>query len=349
VSDVDSGAPAPALSYDTVDLKVGEEPQEIARGLWGVRFALPFALDHVNVWLLEDVPGWTAIDAGLADAPTRERWRQLLAGSLAGETLGRLVATHFHPDHLGLAGWLCELTGAPLWASHSEWLTGRWLAQDTTAGFVAAGRAFDRRAGLAEDLVAERAERGNLYRRRVVEPPASFRRLRHGDRLEVDRTAWRVIVGQGHAPEMLCLYSPERNVLIAADQILPKISPVVGVWPAEPDANPLADFLASLERFRELPEDCLVLPSHGRPFRGLHIRVDQLIGHHEERLAATLAACERPATVAEVMPCLFNRKLDTHQLQFALGESLAHLNYLLAEGRLRRRLDDDGRVRFVVR
>jgi glyoxylase-like metal-dependent hydrolase (beta-lactamase superfamily II) len=348
VSDVDPGGPAPAIAYDTADLKVGDEPLEVASGVWGVRFALPFALDHVNVWLLEDVPGWTAIDAGLADEPSRERWRQLLSGPLAGETLGRLVATHFHPDHLGLAGWLCELTGAGLWASHSEWLTGRWRALDTTDGFVAAGREFDRRAGLAEDLLAARAARGNLYRRRVVDPPAQFRRLRHGDRLAIDGTEWRVIVGQGHAPEMLCLYSAARNVLIAADQILPKISPVVGVWPAEPEANPLADFLTSLERFRELPEDCLVLPSHGRPFRGLHVRIDQLIGHHRERLEATLAACARPATVVEVMPHLFNRSLDTHQLQFALGESLAHLNYLLAEGRLRRRLDDDGPLRFTL-
>jgi glyoxylase-like metal-dependent hydrolase (beta-lactamase superfamily II) len=349
VSDVGPEAPAAAIAYDAIDLQVGAEPGEIAPGVFGVRLALPFALDHVNVWLLEDVPGWTVIDAGLADQPSRDRWQQLLAGSLAGEAIGRLVATHFHPDHLGLAGWLCELTGTELWASHSEWLTGRWLAQDTSAGFVAAGREFDRRAGLSEDLIATRAERGNLYRHRVAEPPPRFHRLRHGDRLRIDRTEWRVIVGQGHAPEMICLYSAERNVLIAADQILPKISPVVGVWPAEPEANPLADFLASLERFRELPEDCLVLPSHGRPFRGLHVRIDQLIDHHRERLEATLAACERPATVAEVMPLLFDRTLDIHQLQFALGESLAHLNYLVAEGRLRRRLDNDGRLRFAAR
>jgi glyoxylase-like metal-dependent hydrolase (beta-lactamase superfamily II) len=157
------------------------------------------------------------------------------------------------------------------------------------------------------------------------------------------------MVGQGHAPEMVCVFSTELNLLIAADQILPRISPVVGVWPAEPEANPLADFLATLERFRALPDDCLVLPSHGRPFRGLHVRIDQLIDHHAERLEATLAACARPVTVVEVMPHLFNRELDTHQLQFALGESLAHLNYLLEQDRLRRSLDDDGRLRYARR
>jgi glyoxylase-like metal-dependent hydrolase (beta-lactamase superfamily II) len=338
-----------AIAYESVDLKVDDEPRELAPGLAGVRFALPFALDHVNVWLLEEVPGWTIIDTGVADEPTRNRWRALLQGPLAGRPVARILATHFHPDHLGLAGWLCAETGAELLMSQTEWLNGRLLALDTSIGFVEAGRAFDRRVGLDEEVVAARAARGNLYRRRVVEPPARFRRLRDGDRLRLAGQEWRVIVGHGHAPEMVCLFSLELNLLIAADQILPKISPVVGVWPAEPEANPLADFLATLERLRALPDDCLVLPSHGRPFRGLHIRIDQLVAHHAERLEATLAACARPVTVADVIPHLFQRELDTHQLQFAVGESLAHLNYLLAEGQLRRDRDDDGRLRFVRR
>ena len=301
----------------------------------------------MNVWLLEEVPGWTLIDTGIADERTRERWRALLRGPLAGRPTVRLLATHFHPDHLGLAGWLCAETGAELLASHTEWLSGRLLALDTSEGFVEAGRAFDRRAGLDEATVAARAARGNLYRRRVSEPPARFCRLRDADRLRIAGREWRVIVGQGHAPEMICLFSAELNVLIAADQILPKISPVVGVWPAEPEANPLADFLGSLERFGALPDDCLVLPSHGRPFRGLHARIEQLTGHHAQRLDATLAACTRPLTAVEVIPHLFQRELDVHQLQFALGESLAHLNYLLAEGRLHRSLDDAGRLRYT--
>ncbi len=339
-------AAAAAIAYDAAVLGVGDEPHAIAPGLLGVRFELPFALDHVNVWLLEDVPGWTVIDAGLADEPSRARWQGLLDGALAGERLARLLATHYHPDHMGLAGWLCGLSGAALWTSHTEWLTGRLLAQDTSDGFVEAGRAFDRRAGLDEALIEERALRGNLYRRRAGVPPSSFRRLRDGDRVAIGDSEWRVIVGRGHAPEMLCLYEASRNLLIAADQILPRISPNVGVWPAEPEANPLADFLSSLARFRELPEDCLVLPSHGRPFRGLHARIAQLILHHEERLEATLAACAEPATAAQVMPQLFDRELDRHQLAFALGECLAHLNYLLAARRLTRRLDADGRLRY---
>jgi glyoxylase-like metal-dependent hydrolase (beta-lactamase superfamily II) len=349
VSEAGTCGSAAAIAYEAVELRVGDEPRRLAPGLLGVRLALPFALDHVNIWLLEDDGGWTVVDAGVADERTREHWQDLLSGALADRPVARLLATHFHPDHLGLAGWLCAETGAELLASHTEWLNGRLLALDTSAAFVDAGRAFDRRAGLDEQLVAERAARGNLYRRRVSEPPANFRRLRHGDRLRAGGIEWQVIVGQGHAPEMVCLFSAALNVLIAADQILPRISPVIGVWPAEPEANPLVDFLGSLERFHELPDDCLVLPSHGRPFRGLHVRIDQLIAHHAERLEATLAACARPATVAEVMPHLFNRELDTHQLQFALAESLAHLNYLLAEGRLRRSLDDAGRFRYARR
>jgi glyoxylase-like metal-dependent hydrolase (beta-lactamase superfamily II) len=313
-----------------------------------VRLALPFALDHVNIWLVEDHDGWTVIDTGLADGQTRERWRELRQGLLASRPITRLLATHYHPDHMGLAGWLCADTGAELWTSLTEWLTARLLAQESSEEWVAAGRRFDRRAGLDDQLIEERAARGNLYRRRVVPPPASFRRVRHADRLRFANAEWRVIVGRGHAPEMLCLFSREHNTLIAGDQVLPRISPNVSVWPSEPEANPLADFLDSLAGFQELPEGCLVLPSHGLPFRGLHARIEQLIEHHRERLERALEACATPLTLAEVMPRLFDRELDVHQLQFALGESLAHLNYLVAQDRLERALDPEGRLRYCL-
>jgi glyoxylase-like metal-dependent hydrolase (beta-lactamase superfamily II) len=311
--------------------------------------ALPFALDHVNIWLVDDDDGWTVVDSGLADDRTRARWRELQQGLLAARPLTRVLVTHYHPDHMGLAGWLCAEAGAELWTSRTEWLTARLYAQDAGEEWVAVGREFDRRAGLDDRLIAERAARGNLYRRRVVPPPPSFRRVRHGDRLRLNGSDWQVLVGRGHAPEMLCLFSPERNVLIAGDQVLPKISPNVSVWPSEPEADPLAEFLESLASFRELPEDCLVLPSHGLPFRGLHARIDQLIGHHQDRLERTLEACAMPLTLAEVMPRLFDRTLDVHQLQFALGESLAHLNYLVGKDQLERQPGADGRVRYCLR
>jgi glyoxylase-like metal-dependent hydrolase (beta-lactamase superfamily II) len=339
----------PQPEYASMRLAVDSEPVEIVPGLFGLRFALPFALDHVNLWLLADGGRWTLIDAGLADERTRERWQARLSTSFFDRPIGRLIATHFHPDHMGLASWLCKRTGAELWTSRTDWLMGRMLAQDTSEGFVEAGRCFDRRAGLSEAQIAERAARGNLYRRRAEPPPAAYRRLRQGDRLAIDGAEWQVLVGRGHAPEMLCLYSAERNLLITADQVLPRISPNVSVWPAEPQADPLAEFITSLTELRALPEDCLVLPSHGQPFFGLHRRIDQLISHHEERLAKTVEACASPATVVDVIPALFDRELDAHQLGFALGEALAHLNHLVGQSRLLRRLDDAGRWRFVRR
>jgi glyoxylase-like metal-dependent hydrolase (beta-lactamase superfamily II) len=335
------------LSYEYPAL-LQEEPCAILPGLYGVRFALPFALDHVNIWLVEEQDEWTVIDTGLADDGTRARWRELQQGLLAKRPIARILATHYHPDHMGLAGWLCAETGAALWTSRTEWLTARLLAQDASEEWVVAGRRFDRRAGLDDQLIEERAARGNLYRRRVVPPPPSFRRVRHGDRVRLADSEWRVIVGRGHAPEMLCLFNPEQNVLIVGDQVLPRISPNVSVWPSEPEADPLAEFLSSLAGLKELPEDCLVLPSHGLPFRGLHARIDQLIGHHHERLERALEACATPVTLAEVMPRLFDRTLDVHQLQFALGESLAHLNHLVEQDRLARELHADGRLRYCV-
>jgi len=339
----------PKAEPASMRLTVESEPLEIAPGLFGLRFALPFALDHVNLWLLADGEGWTLIDAGLSSGCTRERWQALLATSFFDRPVRRLIATHFHPDHMGLASWLCERTGAQLWTSRTEWLMGRMLAQDTSAAFVEAGRIADRLAGLSKAQIAERAARGNLYRTRAEPPPASYRRLRHDDRLAIDGMEWRMLVGRGHAPEMLCLYSKGRNLLIAADQVLPRISPNVSVWPAEPEADPLSDFIGSLTALRALPDDCLVLPSHGQPFFGLHGRIDQLIAHHDARLARTVEACARPATVVDIIPALFDRELDAHQLGFALGEALAHLNHLVGQGRLARRLDDDGRLRFIRR
>jgi glyoxylase-like metal-dependent hydrolase (beta-lactamase superfamily II) len=324
-------------------------PCLLAPGLFGVRFALPFALDHVNLWLLQDGRGWTVVDTGIADPPTRRRWEELLAGFLLCQSVDRVLVTHFHPDHMGLAGWLCEATGAGLWTTRTEWLVAQGLAHDASEAYREAGRRFDRLAGLAEAVIEERAARGNAYRRRVVAPPASYKRVRAADRIMIDGDSWRVLIGRGHAPEMACLYSPARNLLIAGDQVLPQISPNVSVWPAEPEADPLGEFLDSLRELKALPEDCLVLPSHGQPFVGLHGRIDALIKHHRERLALVLERCREPATAVQIMATLFTRELDSHQLAFALGESIAHVNYLVERAQLSREIDPDGRWRYARR
>ncbi len=301
--------------------------------LWRLRLPLPFALDHVNVWLIDGEEGWTIIDTGVADPPTRAIWEGLTQGALARRGVARIVATHMHPDHIGLAGPLAAAAGAPLVTPLAEYLSARLSRLDQGAQSAAADRAFFTAAG-AVDIDAALVDRRALYRR-IVEPlPRAFTRIRAGDRLHWGGLDWHAITGEGHAVEMLCLHCPALNVLIAADQILPRISPNVSVWPEEPDADPLGLFLASLRQFADLPEDVLVLPSHGEPFLGLHRRLATLAAHHEERLAVALAACHQPATAWAVTRVLFDRPLDAHQRLFALGETIAHLNRLVVEGRL---------------
>ena len=310
------------------------EPVEVTPGVLWLRLPLPFALDHVNVWLLDDGDGWTLIDAGVRDERTIAIWQALLAGALATKPIRRIIATHFHPDHVGLCGWLAERLEAPFWTSRIEWLQARLLAFDTSDGYVQAGRGFDAAAGLEPALIEARFQRGNRYRQNVSPPPAAYTQLAAGDTLGMGGTDWRVMIGEGHSPEMLTFYSEARNLLIAADQVLPRISPVVAVWPPVPAADPLAEFLGSLPQYLDLPADALVLPSHDAPYHGLHDRVRALVGHHDERCDLTLRACAEPATAVEVMAKLFRRKLDVQQLGFALGETMAHVNYLLARGRL---------------
>ena len=322
-----------AVRYLMDPIPLGE-PVEVVPGILWLRLPLPLALDHVNVWLLDDGDGWTLIDAGFRDERTIAIWEALLAGALAQKPIRRVIATHFHPDHVGLCGWLAERLEAPFWTSRIEWLQARLLALDTSDGYVQAGRGFDAAAGLAPELVEARFARGNRYRQSVSPPPAAYTRLAAGDSITMGGTDWRVLIGEGHSPEMLTFYSRARNILIAADQVLPRISPVVAVWPPVPEADPLAEFLGSLPQYLELASDTLVLPSHDAPYHGLHDRVRALVHHHDERLDLTLRACAEPATTVEVMSKLFRRKFDIHQLGFALGETMAHVNYLLAQGQL---------------
>src|SRR5579884_2828139 len=268
--------------------------------------------------------------------------------SRRGSPAGRILVTHFHPDHIGLAGWLGERWEAPLWIAEKEWLHARMLTGDGAADYAHSAARFARRAGLDEAASEFFGRRDEGYRRGVPSVPPCYIRLADGMSLTIGGRAWRVLVGEGHAPELACLYCAETGVLIAGDQILPRISPNISVPPHEPEGDPLARYLGSLDKLRRaLPADTLVLPSHNLPFRGVHQRIDELTSHHRERCAEILAACTRPHSAADLMPLLFKRTLDRHQTGFALGESLAHLHYLVGEGEIERAAGPDGVDRFL--
>lgn len=335
----------------TLDFPISDPPQfgqvlPVAPGILWLRMPLPFALDHINLWLIEEDDGWTVVDTGVPGRKSMALWSDVIAGPMKGRPPTRLIVTHFHPDHMGLASWFEQEFGIAMEATLTEWLYGRMLSLDTGDSLGQASLRFYRRAGFDERLLTLVAERGNAYGARIKQIPASCRRIGEGDELVLGGRRWQVRVGEGHSPELACLWCEELKVLISGDQILPSISPNVSIWPSEPDADALALFIRTLERFRTLPADCLVLPSHGRPFYGLHERIDQLLRHHDERLDEVLEACRQPQTAYDLLAVMFPRALDDHQLFFAIGEALAHLHYLMGKGQIVREADGNGVDRY---
>ena len=362
---------------------------DVAPGVRWLRMPLPFALDHINLWLLRDrmdgpdgeVQGWTIVDCGVANDATRAAWEQLFATELQGLPVLRVLVTHMHPDHIGLAHWLCErwstaerapTAGPPqggdsplggprggagaglaahdcrLWISATDWNAARVASQATT-GFGGEGAArFFALHGLTDPAALDKVRaRGSYYAGMVPQVPRQYRRLMDGMEVAINGHGWRCIAGYGHAPEHMALHCADLNVLIAGDMVLPRISTNVSVIDIEPEADPLPVYLASIERLRALPAQTLVLPSHGKPFTGLHQRIGQLQQHHDERFADVLAACaQEPRSAADLLPVLFKRSLDLHQTTFGMGESVAHLHALLSQGRLVPVPQSDGVLRF---
>ena len=340
---------------------------EVAPGVRWLRMPLPFALDHINLWLLHDrldgVDGWSVVDCGVTSDATRAAWEQVFATQLQGLPVLRVMVTHMHPDHIGLAHWLCErwsTAGDPgasagvgdcrLWISATDWNAARISSQSTTGfGGDAAARFFARHGLTDPDSLAKVRARSNYYASMVPAVPQRFRRLMDGMALDIGGRAWTCIAGYGHAPEHIALHCAELGVLISGDMVLPRISTNVSVIDLEPEADPLPLYLRSLDRLRALPAGTLVLPSHGKPFRGLHERIAQLHAHHDERFAEVLAACAAaPRSAAELIPVLFKRPLDLHQTTFAIGEAIAHAHALANQGRLRPVPGADGVLRWAL-
>lgn len=331
------------LSYPFGPPPAAGEAVEVAPDVLWMRLAMPIVLNHINVYALRDGEGWAVVDTGLNLPATRDEWDRLLAGPLQGRSVTRVICTHMHPDHIGLAGWLCRRFEAPLWMTRLEYVTARMLIADTGQPAPEEGAAFYRAAGWDEAQVAAYRTGFGGFGKVISPMPAGFVRIRDGDRMTIGGRGWRVIVGEGHSPEHACLWREDDGMVLGGDQILPKISSNVSVWPTEPDADPLGDWLASLERIGAvLPDDALVLPSHGDPFRGVMARLEALIRGHHTALSRLERALARPSRAVDVFPALFARPVDDGLRGMATGESLAHLNYLLRRGRAARRRDADG-------
>ena len=326
---------------------------EVAPGVRWVRMDLPFVLNHINLWLLRDEidgrAGWTLVDCCIDRPESRAQWEQVIATQLDGLPLLRVIVTHMHPDHIGLAHWLCARFDAMLWISAADFNGARIGARGASAFGGDNAALFFAANGMRDpgslDLIRAR---GSYYPGLVPDVPQRYQRLLDGMHVTIGGEDWQCIVGYGHAPEHMALVNARQGLLLSGDMVLPRISTNVSVYEVEPLGNPLELFLSSLERYRPLRPDTLVLPSHGKPFRGLHTRLDQLHDHHRERLDEVLQACrEKPCSGMDIIPVMFRRPLDLHQTTFAMGEAIAHLHALWRRGVLRRAVDAEGVIRFA--
>lgn len=330
---------AKGLTYPWGSLAPGEgKTLRIAPGISWARIPMPGSLGHINSWLLDDDDGVAAVDTGLQLTMCSDAWKALFNGDLADTPISRVVCTHLHPDHIGLAGWLAKRFDVDIWMSRGEWLTARMLTASGSTEVPEEFCTMQRAAGWSEQQIDAAKAKGWAGFRRVVFPlPVSYRRIEDGQTLDFGAHRWRVVVGSGHSPEHACLWNEREGVLVAGDQVLPRISSNVSVNITEPEGDPLGDWLSSIDRFLEvLPEDLLVCPAHGEPFKGLHVRLKALRDEHNNRLDALTEFVAEPRRAVDCFPILFNRAIGDEHRDLATGEAVAHL----------RRLERDGRARW---
>jgi glyoxylase-like metal-dependent hydrolase (beta-lactamase superfamily II) len=310
--------------------------------MW-LRMPLPFALGHINLWLLDDGEGWVIVDTGVNTADCQDVWQRTFVDAMHEQPVTRVLVTHLHPDHSGCAGWLTEMFNVELLMSREEYLLCRILTADTGRPAPEAAISFYNGAGYSTKALDNYKKMFGMFGKFVSPLPESYRRLQDGDVLSIGANEWEVVIGRGHSPEHACLYCAGLNVLISGDQLLPTISSNISVHPTEPAANPLSDWMDSLRDLKNrFPEDVLVLPAHGKPFRGAHTRLDRLIHEHDKCLAGLHELCTEAKRAVDTFPELFKGRITDSNLMFATGESIAHLNYLLNTGQMTVDTDEDG-------
>jgi glyoxylase-like metal-dependent hydrolase (beta-lactamase superfamily II) len=314
------------------------EAHRVAPGISWARIPMPGSLGHINSWLLDDHDGVAVVDTGMRLELCSDAWKALFTGDLADRPINRVICTHLHPDHIGLAGWLCKKQNVALWMTRGEWLTARMLTIDPTTEFPDEASALFRAAGWSDDDLAHSRQRGWGFFGRIVYPmPPGYRRMHDDDVLDLGENQWRVVVGSGHSPEHACLWNEASGVLVSGDQVLPKISSNVSVHITEPEADPLGEWLMSIDKLLALlPSDLLVCPAHGEPFHGLHTRLIALRDEHNRRLDDLVIAMAAPIRAVDCFTMLFNRTIDNSNREMATGEAIAHLRRLERDGRARR-------------
>lgn len=314
------------------------QPYEVAEGVFWLRMPLPFSLDHINLWLLDDGDGWAVVDTGLNAPACKDIWRGLFDGFMTRRRVTRVIVTHYHPDHLGLAGWLTHKWGVPLEIARAEFLLARVLTLDVAERPPEGAVAFYARAGWpAEAIERFKEQNWGRFAMAVSRLPLGYNRLADGDVLTIGGRSWRVVTGSGHSPEHACLLCEEAGLLISGDQVLPRITSNVSVYPTEPRGDPLGDWFASLRKLETLDAGLRVLPAHNEPFEGLHVRTEQLRADHERKLDALEARlAERPLTAFDAFETLFGRPIKADEIMMATGEALAHLHWLERAGRAMR-------------